>query len=243
MKIEVMNVPDSKADKDVDYKYEKIVEDRSNAISKRFGMESVDIRLKLFYSKGALVASLGPNDDGMGVYAGYPDGSNDILLLHPESAVGLLEDIDKELGILIDFCLTKLYLWKKYYPNREDFKLYYKYVSDSLARFSAGNYRAGTIRFDIKMYREGTKLKKDQELNIVFQYMFENSGLNYIYEHLDKIMEDCDIKKTLFTIYKKTMWDIIKPEQAKILEEDRKKMELEKAKRQAARDKARNASN
>ena len=39
------------------------------------------------------------------------------------------------------------------------------------------------------------------------------------------------------------MWEIIKPQQEKILQEDRKKMELEKAKRAAAREKARNASN
>lgn len=243
VKIEVITVPSDKENKEVSYKYSKVVEDRNKVIAKRFKMEAVDVTLKFFMSKGAIVSSLGPNGDGMGVYSGYIDGSNTILQLHPDAAEGLLEDINKEMGILIDNSLTRLYLCKKYYPSREDFKLYYKYVADSLASFSAGNFREGAIKFDVKMHVDGKRYRKDQELNIVFYVMLKNSGLDFIYEHLDKIMQDKDIKKTIFGIYKKTFEDLIKPEKELAIEEQRKKFELEKAKRQAQRDKARNASN
>ncbi len=241
--IKVLTIPLSRENKDVSYKYKKVVEDRNEIIAKRFNMKPLDITLKFYYSKGELVSSLGPNYDGTGVYAGYVDGTDEIMVLHPDAAQGLLDNLDKEILVLIDYDLVKLYLCKKYYPNLEDFKLYYKYVSESLATFSAGNYRENSIKFDIKMHFDGKKYRKDQELNLVFYIMFKNSGLSFIYENLDTIMSDMDIKRSIFNIYKKSINDLLKPEKEKVIEEQRLKMELERAKRAAAREQAVNSSN
>ena len=240
--IKVLTIPQSRENKDISYKYKKVVEDRNKIIAKRFEMKPLDVTLKFYFSKGEIVSSLGPNYDGMGVYAGYVDGTDEIMVLHPDAAQGLLDNIDKEILVLIDYALVKLYLCKRYYPNREDFKLYYKYVSESLATFSAGNYRENSIKFDIKMHFDGKKYRKEQELNMVFYVMFKNSGLSFIYENLDKIMLDMDIKKSAFNIYKKSINDLLKPEKEKVIEEQKVKMELERAKRAAAREKAVNSS-
>ena len=240
--IKVLTIPQSRENKEISYKYKKVVEDRNKIIAKGFEMKPLDVTLKFYFSKGEIVSSLGPNYDGMGVYAGYVDGTDEIMVLHPDAAQGLLANIDKEILVLIDYAFVKLYLCKKYYPNQEDFKLYYKYVSESLATFSAGNYRENSIKFDIKMHFDGKKYKKEQELNMVFYIMLKNSGLSFIYENLDTIMSDMDIKKSVFNIYKKSINDLVKPEKEKVLEEQRLKMELEKAKRAAAREQAVNSS-
>ena len=240
--INVLTIPQSRENKEISYKYKKVVEDRNEAIAKRFDLESKDVTLKFYYSKGQIVSALGPNQEGMGVYAGHVDGTNEIMVLHPDAAQGLLDDISKEILVLIDYALVKMYLCKKYYPNREDFKLYHKYVSESLATFSAGNYRENSIKFDIKMHFDGKKYKKDQELNMVFYIMLKNSGLEFIYENLDRIMSDLDIKKSVFGIYKKSINDLVKPEKEKVIEEQKVKMELERAKRSAARKQAINSS-
>ena len=240
--IKVLTIPQSRENKDISYKYKKVVEDRNEVIAKRFNMKPQDITLKFYYSKGEIVSSLGPNYDGMGVYAGYVDGTDEIMVLHPDAAEGLLSDISREILILIDYTLVKLYLCKKYYPNDEDFKLYYKYISESLATISAGNYRENSIKFDIKMHFDGKKYRKDQELNMVLYIMLKNSGLSFIYENLDTIISDIDIKKSVFNIYKKSINDLVKPEKEKVIEEQKVKAELDRAKRAAAREQAINSS-
>ncbi len=241
-KLEVITVPESKDEKDVTYKYQKVLEDRSSSIAKLFKMEVLDVTLKLHFSRGAIVAAMGPNGDSMGVFASYGDCDDFINVIHPAAAQGLFSDLDKQMLILIDYCLVKFYLCKKYFPQSTDFKMYYKYLSDVLAGIVSGDFREESIKFDIRMYEDGKKLKKDQELAMIFYIMMKNSGVDFIFEHLDKIMQDCDIVKTVFTIYKKSFSELVKVIKKDVLDEKRKLEELERNKRAAQRDRARNAS-
>lgn len=222
MKVEVLTIPEKSENKEESLKIQKLVEDRNPIIAKRFSSDPKDVTVKLYRSKGHLVSALDPNGETMGVFGGYPDGSDSILLSHPENVAPIFGDnLTKEMSILTDYSLTKFYLCKKYYPQRTDFKLYYKYISEALAQVSAGNIKENIIKFDIKTYFEGKKYKKDQEVLIVFYLMLKNSGLDYIYSHLDNIMKDCDIKKTVFTIYKKTFSEIVITEQREIIEKEK----------------------
>lgn len=236
----VITVPESKDDKDVSFKYGKVLEDRNKAFAKMFKTDPLDVTLKLHMSRGVLVSSLGPNGDPMGIFAGYKDGEDYINVVHPAAVEGLFPNIDKQMLILIDYCLVKFYLCKKYFPNDQDFKMYYKYVSDVLASIVSGDYREESIKFDLRMYEEDKRFKKDQELSMVFYLMMENSGTDFIFEHLDLIMKDCDIRKSIFIIYKKSFGELVKVGKKDALDEKRKLEELEKVKRQAQRDMNRN---
>ena len=240
--INVITVPEKKEDKDVSYKYQKIVEDRNNSIAKRFNVEPKDVNLKLHFNKSALISELGPNGESMGIFAGYSDGSDNILIVHPDSVADMFDDIEKQMLIWIDYTLVKFYLCKKYFPERLQFKLFYKYVSEVLAQITAGSFKEESIKFDLRMFNADRRYTKEQELLMVFYLMLKNSGLGYIYEHLDKIMQDCDIKKTVFSIYRKDFSELAKVAQKEAIEEKRKAEELERAKRAAAREKAMNSS-
>jgi hypothetical protein len=235
-KIDVVTIPESREDSDITEKYLTILDEKNNEIAKRFNMAPEDVTLQFYDSKGALVGSLGPNQNGYGIYSGYIDGSNEIKVLHPNAAEGLLDDIPKEIGILINFALTKMYLCKKYYPKEQDFKLYHKYLADAIGRISAGNFHEKSCRFDIKTWFDGIKYKKDQELGVALYLMLKGSGLDFIYENLDIIMKDLKISKSIETIYNKPLSELIKPVKETILEEERIAAELEKKKRAAQRE-------
>jgi hypothetical protein len=235
-KIDVVTIPESREDSNVTEEYLTILDEKNQKIASKFKMTPEDVTLSFYDSKGALVGSLGPNQNGYGIYSGYVDGSNEIKVLHPHAAEGLLEDIPKEIGILIDFALTKLYLCKKYYPLDKDFKLYHKYLADAVGRITAGNYFEKSCKFDIKMWFAGIKYKKDQELGVALYLMLKGSGLDYIYENLGIIMEDLNISKSVERIYNKPLSELIKPVKEVILEEERIATELEKKKRAAQRE-------
>ena len=223
MEIKVITVPEKSESKDESFKIEKLVEDRNNIIAKRFNVEPKNVIVKLYRSKGQLATVLDPNGEHLGVFAGYVDGSDEILLAHPENISPIFgENLGKEMSILTDYSLTKFYFCKKYYPTRMDFKLYYKYLSEILGQISAGNFNAPIAKFDIKMYSEDKRYKKEQEVGMLFYIMREKSKLDFIYENLDKFVTDCDVKKTCFTIYKKSFSEIIKQMQKEILEEEKK---------------------
>lgn len=231
VKIEVETVPEKKEDKQVSYKVEKLVEDRNNVIAKDFKVDPKKVKVKLQTSTGALKSSLDPNGDKLGVFGGYVDGSDHILLIHPASVDGLLEDVWKELSILADYGLIKFYLCQIYYPEKDQFKLYYKHVSEALAQVVSGKLNEGIVKFDIKTFFEGKRYTKEQELMIAFYLLQKYSGTHFIFEHLDQIMEEKDIKTTLMKVLKKSLADLIKPEKDKILIEDRKLRDAERIKR------------
>jgi hypothetical protein len=228
--VKVITVPEQKADKELDFKYEQILEDRNNAIAKRFGMEPLDVTLKFYLSRGALASTLDPNGDSMGVFSGYVDCSDEILITHPVSTTGLFDDVEKETQILLDRCLFRFYLCKKYYPEPNQFRMFHKYSSEVLSALFSGKFQAEIILFDIRHFSEEKKYKKDKELEMVLYIMNEKSGFSYIMEHLDKIMEDMDIRKTLFTIYKKTFNELVGTYQKEVQQQQR---EIERTKRRA----------
>lgn len=222
MEVKVSFNPAGKGE-EVSLKIQKIVEDRNIAIAKRFNSEIKNINVIIYNSTGSLRVKLNPNDDQMGVYGGYIDGSEEILLAHPSAMQPVYKDnLDKEIIILIDYCLTKFYICKKYFPKNTDFKMYYKYVSEILAQVTSGNYRENIVKFEIKTYLEGKKCKKDKELLMIFYIMLEKSGLDFIYSHLDEIIKDEDITKTIFKIYKKSFSELILQYQKELLDTEKK---------------------
>lgn len=222
MEVKVSFSPAGKGE-EVSLKIQKIVEDRNVAIAKRFNTEVRNIDVKIYNSTGSLRVKLNPNDDQMGVYGGYIDGTDEILLAHPEAMKPVYKDnLDKEIIILVDYCLTKFYVCKLYFPKPNDFKMYYKYVSDILSQVTSGNFRENIVKFEIKTYIEGKKCKKDKELIMVFFIMLEKSGLDFIYSHLEEIIKDEDITKTIFKIYKKSFSELILQYQKELAEQEKK---------------------
>lgn len=222
MEVKVSFSPAGKGE-EVSLKIQKIVEDRNIAIAKRFATEVKNVNVNIYNSTGSLRVKLNPNDDQMGVYGGYIDGTNEILLAHPEAMKPVYKDnLDKELIILIDYCLTKFYISKLFFPENKDFKMYNKYISEILAQITSGNFRENIVKFEIKTYLEGKKCKKDKELLMIFYIMLEKSGLDFIYSHLEEVIKDEDITKTIFKIYKKSFSELILQYQKELLEQDKK---------------------
>lgn len=208
-------------DTEVKKRYLAIAEDRNKAIAKDFDMEPLNVEFKMYHSRGALVSSLGPNRDSMGVFGGYEDHSDSVAIIHPGAVDGLFTDLDKGMYELIDYCLVKFYLCKKYYPEERDFRLYHKYVSEVLAQVVSGKFKANLPKFDIKIFSPDKRFNKEQELAMVFYIMLEKSGIKFIFEQLDQIMKDCDIKKTVFSIYKKSYNELIEQVQREIQKEEK----------------------
>ena len=52
--------------------------------------------------------------------------------------------------------------------------------------------------------------------------MLEKSGLDFIYSHLDEIIKDEDVTKTIFKIYKKSFSELITQYQKELAEQDKK---------------------
>lgn len=223
MEIKITNMPEKKAQPEVNTKIKGIVEDRNKAIAKRFGVEPFNVEVVLYFSKGALCTAINPNGEHMGIFAGYIKGQDKIHLAHPEIMAPIFRDnLNKQILILVDYALIKMYLNKIYYPNPQDFKTYYRSIAESLADITSGKFQEEIIKYTIKTFSSEKRYKKDQELSMVFYIMLKKSGLDYIYEHLKKIIEDCDIRKTIFHIYKKSFNDLIEQYQKEILEQEKK---------------------
>lgn len=221
VEVNVITIPDKKEDESISYKFKKIVEDRNQAISKKFKMDALDVDLKLYYSAGALRNVLDPNGDHMGVFSGYKEGENSIHLVHPDSVIGLFDDIDKELNMLIDMNLIRMYLCKKYYPERSDFRMFHKYIADFFSEIACGKGKMDYFKFDLKVYNENIKPKKEQEVRMSLYLMYEKSGVDFIYENLDIIMEDQDFNKSLFKIYKRSFSDLMSFRKKEIEEKEK----------------------
>jgi len=222
MEVKVSFSPAGKGE-EVSLKIQKITEDRNIAIAKRFECDAKNVDVKVYNSTGSLRVRLNPNDDQMGVYGGYIDGTEEILHAHPAAMQPVYKDnLDKEIIILVDYCLTKFYVSKIYFPKTTDFKMYNKYISEILAQVTSGNFREDIVKFEIKTYLEGKKCKKDKELLMVFYIMLLKSGLDFIYSHLDEIIKDEDITKTIFKIYKKSFSELILQYQKELVEQDKK---------------------
>jgi len=210
MTVELKFVPEKSESEELRSKLFGIFEDRNKAVAKWFGVEPKNPKINVCASKGMVASKIDPGAQGLGTFAGYSSMFDEIFIVNPVGVAPIFGDnLDKQILIFIDYCFVKYYLKQIYFPEQKDFKLYYKYVSDALAKVVSGNYQAEIVKNNVK-YGFGIRpFKRDQELEIVFHIMLEKSGLNYIFEHLPKIMEDLDIKKTTFTIYKKSFNDLV----------------------------------
>ena len=209
MEITVTNVPEKRASEEATEKMRQMAADRNQAIAKWFDMEPVDLEVKLYFSTGQMRFLLDPNGEGTGVFGGYIEGQQAIHLAHPEPIAPIFgENLDKEMSVLADYALTKMYLTMKYFPEGHQFKIYYKYVAEYLAQLTSGSFKTSAVDFDIKMY-PNKKPKKEIGVAIGLFLMHYYSGLAFIYEHLDTIMQDCDIYQSIHSIYHKTMDDLI----------------------------------
>ena len=227
--ITIKTIPEIKKDEMFSNKIEKIVKDRNKIISKRFNMDEQNIDILLFHNASNLRTHVFYTGEPLGVYSGYLNYSNEISIINPPAVKTIFsENLDKQIIIWVDYTLTKLYTCKKYFPTKEQFNIFHKHLSESLSRISSGNYNETSIKFDIRLFNENKKSRTDQELMIVFSIMLENSGLDYIYEHLDNIEKDKDIRKTIFTIYKKSINDLVIPMKNQFEADFKKSLEMKK---------------
>lgn len=210
MEIIIETLPSSKVEKDVDAKMLQIVKDRNLAIAKKFGVEPYDVKVNLYYNTSQLVSKVGTHDARLGVFSGYVDYEDCIHIAHP-TAIGPIfgDNITKQLVIMADYTLIKMYLCKVFYPNQESYKLYYKYLSESLAKLISGNFVKSSIEFEIKGYSEFKSYKKDVELNLALYVMLEKSGVDFLYFNMKVFFEDCDIRRSLMRIYKKEYKELV----------------------------------
>jgi hypothetical protein len=204
----------------------KICEDRNKAVASWFKTDPLDIKLEVTKSKGGVLSKLDPGEAGLGVFSGYSTMYDVVLIASPQSIAPIFKDnLGKQITVLLDFALIKKYLKEKYFPEQKDFKLYNKYISNVLSKIASGNFQDTIIKNNIKFSFGKRPFTKEQELEIVFLIMLEKSGLEYIFNHLDSIFEDKDIKKTCFTIYKKSFNELVGQYQNELLEYE-KKMKL-----------------
>ena len=223
MNIEIRNIPEKKSDEVVDLRIKAIVEDRNRVIAKRFGVEPRDIVVNLFYSTIALVAKVGSVHEKLGIFSGYVDYEDAINIGHPIAISPIFgNNLYKQVGIMIDYTLIKLYMCKVFYPNREGYKLFYKHFTDSLAKITSGNFQKTSVEFIIKNYNADKSYKKDEEAMMVLYVMLEKSGLDFVYENLKVFVEDCNIRKSVMTIFRKDISELIKLYQREMLETEKK---------------------
>lgn len=222
MKIIINTIPKIKEDIEINEKIELIVRDRNKIIARDFNCEPRDVQLDLYSSPKQIAIKVDPNAETLGIFSGYLEPEDKIMIVHPNSVKGLFIEIWKEISILIDYTLTKFYLCKKYYPKQEDFKLYHKYISDNLALFESGKVKDSIAIFEFKMFSQTKKLRKEQEIFLSFFIMRKYSGVKFIFEHLDEIIQDLNIKTTIKRIYNKPLELLLIAEKEKILLEEKK---------------------
>ena len=226
MSIKIINLPEKKQNTDVDTKITQIVDDRNKVIAKRFNLKPRDITVNLHYKVDNLKKKVNlTGDNTLGVFAGYVDGLDSIEVAHPVAVEPIFvnyENLYKQFGIYIDYCLIKLYMCKKYYPEIQDFKRYHMFLTEGLAKITSGNFQKTSVEFLIKQYSDFKKFKKDEEVIMTFFVMIEKSGLDFIYSHLDTFEKDKDIKKSIMTIYKKEFKELIGLYQKEMIETEKK---------------------
>lgn len=221
--VEVITIPAEKAEDEATMKIKALVEDRNKVIAKRFNFEVQNVGVHLHFARAKLLSEIRNSGDSLGIFCGFLDGRDFFSLIHPHMVKNIFkENLDKEYIIMVDYCLIKFYMNKKYYLKKSDFKLYYRYLTEEIAKITSGNFRKKIIEFDMKTFIEGKRYTKDKELTMVLYIMLEKSGLDYIYEHLDMFTNDCDIKKSAFSIYNKTIMELVAPYQKELVEEERK---------------------
>ena len=205
MNIEIITHPVKKEDVEVNEKVKRIVEDRSTVIAKELKTDVKNINVNLYIDGTSVASKVGrTTDDKLGIFSGYIDYEDCFHMAHPNGVSTIFgENLWKQMGLMIDYCLYKFYLCQVYFPKGKPYKLYYKYLTDSLAKMLSGYYNRESMIFEIRNFSEFKKYKKDLELKMAFFAMLEKSESTMVTDNLDELYETCDIKKSLIKVYKK----------------------------------------
>ena len=216
--------------------FRKIIEEKNKVITSKMNVEEVEeIELILVNSKSKISTFLITQETQFPI--AYKEGTNQIMTLHPKMTGQLFQNHEEEYSKLLEYALLKMYIHNKYGKNSaSQMGFFYKYCSETAAQILSGKYLDKISEFEIKMYTPGKKItKKDVEIGLFFYLLKELSGIDFIYQHLDTIFEEQNVKTSLHTIYKKNFDDLILPLKEKLLEEQRKLQELQKKARQDQR--------
>lgn len=210
MEIKINTYPKEKEDKACNSKILEIVKRRNTDISKKLNFNTKDIEIDLFFSTTKLISQLQIQGETLGIFAGSKDYSNKIYLAHPTIIEPIFgENLDKQLLILIDYCLYKIYFCQKYFPIEDDFRLYHKYLSESLSKILSGNFVQDSILFEIKNFNEFKKYSKEQELMISLYIILEKSKSEFLFSNLDTFFKTLNIKKAILKIFNKEFKELI----------------------------------
>lgn len=216
--------------------FRKIIEEKNNIITSKMNIKEIDeVELILVNSKSKISTFLITQETQFPI--AYKEGTNQIMTLHPKMTGQLFQNHEEEYSKLLEYALLKMYIHNKYgKDSATQMGFFYKYCSETASQILSGKYLDKISEFEIKMYTMGKKItKKDVEIGLFFYLLKELSGIDFIYQNLDTIFQDQDVKKSLHTIYKKNFDDLILPLKEKLLEEQRKLMELQKKARQDQR--------
>lgn len=211
--------------------FKEMITQKSNFITKKLGVEPVDVELILVNSKGKISTFLITTQEIQFPIA-YKEGTNQIMTIHPKMTGQLFQNHEEEYSKLIEYALLKMYLNKKYAQESQE-GFFIKHCIELAAQVLSDKYLSKISEFEIKMYTPGKKIKKKEiEIGIFFYLLRENSGVDFIYQNLDTIFKEQDVKTSLHTIYKKNFDDFLLPLKEKLIEEQRKQLELQKKARQ-----------
>ncbi|MFT4244362.1 MAG: hypothetical protein ACMXYB_02805 [Candidatus Woesearchaeota archaeon] len=216
--------------------FRRIIEEKNNIITSKMNIKEVDeIELILVNSKSKISTFLITQETQFPI--AYKEGTNQIMTLHPKMTGQLFQNHEEEYSKLLEYALLKMYIHNTYSTkSTNQMGFFYKYCSETAAQILSGKYLDKISEFEIKMYSPGKKItKKDVEIGLFFYLLKELSGIDFIYQHLDTIFKEQNVKTSLHTIYKKNFDDLILPLKEKLLEEQRKTLELQKRARQDQR--------
>ena len=228
MNINIITIPEKKENLEINKKLQEMIEDRSRVIASKLKVDVMDINVNL-YGDGSKVASIvgRTSDDKLGIFSGYVDYEDKFHMAHPKGIEPIFgENLWKQISIMVDYCLYKFYLCKTFFPKEDDYKLYYKYLTDSVAKLLSGNYNRESVLYEVRHYSNLKKYKKDTELKMVFFVILEKSETSMIIDNLKQFYDDCNIQKSLMKIYKKEFKELVGlyQKELQIKEKDLKKV-------------------
>ncbi len=208
--IQIKTIPQKKENLEISNRIKAICIDRNENITKRLKIASIDFTVNIFDDATRLISGLGIQGEKLGIFSGYVDYSNEINIVSPENLEPIFSDnLNKQLIIMIDDCLYKMYLCKNFFKETKDYKLYYKYLTNSISSAISGNYNQDTIAFELKNYNPEKKYKKDTEILMILYVLIDQGASEMILDNLSLFYQDCDVKTTIFKLFKKEYKEII----------------------------------
>jgi hypothetical protein len=198
------------------------VNQRLEIISNNFKNEiNKDYEIKLHFSLGSLKEQLYLTYDSITTFCAIDLEKKQIHLIHPDSFKKLSDNMEKNYDYLIDYFLYKIFLSENYKTKTEN-EEFFEMTTEILSKILSNNFQSKIVEFDIKNFKEETKYTKKRETYMILYVLFKTSKENYIFELLEQIYKEANLKKTLEDIYKKNLSEFVTFYQEKLLEEEKK---------------------